>query len=87
MTTDTSALERLLSPLASSLDEPALRSLIGYRADASTQQRVDELAEKCNAGKLSSSEEEEYQTLVDASRVIAVLKAEAKKVLSSQSGV
>ena len=81
---DTTALERLLSPLASSFDEAALHSLIRYRADEQTQDRVDELAEKCNAGTLTASEKREYESLVDASRVIAILKAEAKKILGSQ---
>ncbi len=81
---DTTALRRVLSPLASSLDRAGLESLIRFRADQETQDRVDELAEKCNAGTLSLAEEREYDSYVETSRFIAILKAEAKRILDSQ---
>ena len=81
---DTTALERLLNPLASSFDRAGLESLVRFRADQATQDRVDELAEKCNAGTLSATEEREYESYVETSRFLAVLKAEAKRILGSQ---
>jgi hypothetical protein len=80
---DTTALERVLNPLASSLDRAGLESLVRFRADQQTQDRVDELAEKCNAGTLSAAEEREYDSYVETSRFIAVLKAEARRILDS----
>jgi len=77
----TEALHKLLGPLASSLDPAALQSLVDYHADVATQQRVDDLADRCNAGVLTPEEQSEYDALVDASRVLAVLKVEAKKRL------
>jgi len=61
---DTTAVERLLFPLASSFDETALQSLVRYRADQQAQDRIDELAEKCNDGTLNALEEREYDSLV-----------------------
>ena len=81
---DTTALRRVLSPLASSLDRAGLESLVRFRADQQTQDRVDELAEKCNDGTLSLAEEREYDSYVETSRFIAILKAEAKRILDSQ---
>jgi len=82
---DTTAVERLLSPLASSFDATALRSLVRYRADQQAQDRIDELAEKCNEGTLTPLEEREYDSLVQTATMVAILQAEAKKLLQSQS--
>lgn len=81
---DTTAVERLLTPLASTLNRAGLESLVRYRADHQTQSRIDELAEKCNAGTLTESEGREYDSLVETSRFLAILKAEAKRILDSQ---
>lgn len=81
---DTSALERVLTPLASSFDRAGLESLVRFQADQQTQDRVDELAEKSNAGTLSPSEEREYDSYVETSRFLAVLKAEARRIIDSE---
>lgn len=81
---DNAALARVLNPLASSLDRAGLESLVRFHTDQPTQDRVDQLAEKCNAGTLSSAEEREYDSLVETARFIAVLKAEARRILDSQ---
>jgi hypothetical protein len=82
---DTSAAERLLSPLAASFDEVALHSLVQYRADQQAQDRIDELAEKCNDGTLTAPEEREYESLVQTATLLAILQAEAKKILLTQN--
>ena len=82
---DTTAVERLLSPLASSFDEAALHNLVEYRADAQAQNRIDELAEKCNEGTLTASEEREYESLVQTATFLAILQAEARKILKTQN--
>ena len=81
---DTTAVERLLAPLASSFDEAALHSLVQYRADQRAQNRIDELAEKCNEGTLTASEDREYESLIQTATVLAILQAEAKKILQTQ---
>ena len=82
---DTTAAERLLSPLAASFDEAALQSLVQYRADRQAQDRIDELAEKCNEGALTLAEEREYESLVQTATLLAILQAEAKKILQTQN--
>jgi hypothetical protein len=82
---DSTAAERLLSPLAASLDEAALQSLVRYRADQRAQDRIDELAENCNDGTLTRAEEKEYESLVQTATLLAILQAEAKKILQNYS--
>jgi len=82
---DTSAIERLLAPLASSFDEVALHSLVQYRADQLAQDRIDELAEKCSDGTLTANEEREYESLIHAATLLAILQSEAKKILQTQN--
>jgi hypothetical protein len=81
---DTSATTQVFSQLASSLDRASLESLVGFHADERTQSRVDELAERCNAGTLSAAEARDYESYVEAARFIAILKAEARRILNSQ---
>jgi hypothetical protein len=82
---DTTAAERLLSPLAATLDEAALQSLVQYRADQQAQERIDELAEKCNDGTLTRAEEREYESLAQTATMLAILQAEARKLLQTQN--
>jgi hypothetical protein len=78
----TDILDRLLDPLGRSLSPEAARQLVGLRADPAAQQRMDELAERCNEGLLSADERSEYEAYVAASSLIAVLQAKAQAVLS-----
>ena len=75
-------LERLLDPVFSSLNVEAARKLIGLKADAKAQARVDELARKCNEGELTPEERVEYEGYVLAGDLIAVLQAKARLLLS-----
>jgi transcriptional regulator with XRE-family HTH domain len=43
--------------------------------------RVDELAEKCNEGQLTSEERNEYEAYVQASTLIGILQAKARRIL------
>lgn len=80
-------LDRLLDPVGHALGPDAARRLIGLRADAEVQQRIDELAERANDGELTDDERGEYEALVAASTVVGVLQAKARAVLASQTGV
>ncbi|TWT65935.1 hypothetical protein Pla123a_48460 [Posidoniimonas polymericola] len=79
---DTSVVAGALSPLVSSFDAAALQSLVAFRADDATQRRFDELAEKASDGTLSAAEQSAYHSMVGASTVVAVMQAEAEKLLS-----
>ena len=45
--------------------------------------RVEELAEKCNQGSLTSDERAEYESYVHVNNVMTMLKAKARKFLQS----
>ena len=71
-------LKRLLTPVSESLNDQAARKLVRIKADAETQSRVDALARKCNEGELTDQERAEYERLVAAGNIIAILQAEAR---------
>ena len=81
--TSTSALERLLHPLSRELTVDLARALINVQADAETQARYDELADKCSAGVLTPEEQAELESIVRANTLIGVLKAEARAFLAN----
>lgn len=78
-------LERLLEPVTQSLNVEAARKLIRLKADAGTQARVDELAQKCNEGELTPAERSEYERYVTAGTMIAILQAKARLLLGKNS--
>ena len=44
---------------------------------------MDELAEKCNEGLLSSEEREEYETGVRFANYLAIIQAKARRLLKA----
>lgn len=79
---DNNVVAGALSPLVSSFDQSALESLVRFQADKKTQQRFDELSEKASNGTLTPEEQRAYDSMVGASTVVAVLQAQAEKLLS-----
>ena len=75
-------LDRMLDPLGRSLTPEAARQLADLRADPAAQQRMDELADRCNEGTLTPDERAEYEAYVTAATLIAVLQSKARAVLS-----
>jgi hypothetical protein len=57
-------LDRLVEPVVRTFTPEVARALVRLRADPEAQARIDELAEKCNEGRLSPEEREEYETSV-----------------------
>jgi uncharacterized protein YnzC (UPF0291/DUF896 family) len=51
------------------------------QVDEQLQARVDALAEKCNEGQLTSEEKSEYESYVQASTLIGILQAKARRIL------
>ena len=74
-------LDDMLEPLSRSLGLETARALVSLRLSPRTEARVQELAEKCNEGQLTSDEEEEYAAYVEASTLIGILQAKARRVL------
>jgi hypothetical protein len=79
-------LDRIFDPIEDALTPESARRLVAWRADEATQQRLDELADKCNEGELSEAEREEYETYVRAIDFIAILQAKACLVLQRNGG-
>jgi hypothetical protein len=60
------------------------QQLVRLQADEAIQARVDELADKCNEGLLTSDEREEYDAYVTAFEYIALLQAKSRSLISHQ---
>ncbi len=77
-------LDRLLDPVRDVLTPEVARAIADLRADATTRERLDELAERHHEGRLSPDELAEYQALVNGVNLISVLQAKARSVLKSR---
>jgi hypothetical protein len=75
------ALDRLLDPVRDILTPEVAQRLADLRADAEAQARLDELAQKNASATISAEERAEYDAMVIAGNVIAVLQAKARSVL------
>ena len=76
-------LNRLLGPVSRSLSPVAARKLIELRADPVAQQRIDELADRCNEGSLTTDEQSEYEAYISAATLIGILQAKARAALDA----
>ncbi|MBI2808249.1 MAG: hypothetical protein HYX68_24955 [Planctomycetes bacterium] len=74
-------LDRLVEPVVRTLTPDVAKALVDLRADPVLQARMDELAEKCNEGKLTADEREEYETSIRFGNFIAILQAKARRLL------
>ena len=86
MTTSASLLERMVDPISRALTPQAAEEIVNLRADAETQRRIDELADKCNEGLLSNEEQAEYQDYIALFNVLTVLQTRARGILSARDG-
>jgi len=75
-------LVRLLAPVGECMTPEVAKKMADLRADPDIQARVDELADKCTEGELTAEERAEYESYVHATRVIGVLQAQARSILS-----
>jgi hypothetical protein len=80
---DSSALDALLDPLTGCLDTESARRVAEFRIAPSVQQRVAPLAIGANEGTLTADEQAEYEALVNAADLIAILKLKAQRRLAA----
>jgi hypothetical protein len=59
------------------------REIVEFPRNAELQQRIDQLAELANEGKLTAEERAEYEGYVHAKKLVAIFLAKARKLLSS----
>ena len=75
-------LDEMLEPVSRCFGLETARALTALRVGERTQARVEELAEKCNDGQLTPDERAEYEAYVQASTLIGILQAKARRVLA-----
>jgi len=85
MSTTTNILNRFLEPMAEVFTPELARKLAHLRADAESQARVDELADKANNGTLTAEEDREYKRYVEAADIIAIIQSKARRFLARHS--
>ena len=83
MAAPTSLLDRMLDAVGRALTPESARRLLDIRADGEAQRRIDDLAERSSEGSLTLEEQGEYEALVAAANLIAILQAKARAALTA----
>ncbi len=78
----TTLLGGLMEPLSRCLNPQSAREILSIQADADAHRRVEELAARCDEGKLTPEEQAEYQLFVEVGEFIALLQAKARIYLT-----
>jgi hypothetical protein len=76
------AFERVLAAVGQCLDRQSAEALLRLRADREMQGRIEELADKCTEGTLTSEELDEYEALIRVGNFVAILQAKARRLLA-----
>ena len=74
--------ERVLAAVGQCLDRQSAEALLRLRADREMQGRIEELADKCTEGRLTSEERDEYEALIRVGNFVAILQAKARRLLA-----
>jgi hypothetical protein len=82
-------MDRVLEPFLECFTSEVARNVANLRADAETQARVENLAQKANEGQLSPEERAVYDRFreegyIEANNLLAVLQAEARFRLANR---
>lgn len=86
MTSKSSVIDRLIEPVGRCLTPEVAQRIASLRADPELQSRVDELADKANAGTLTETERSEYEQYVSFSQFVTLLQIKARNILDSTPG-
>jgi hypothetical protein len=76
------AFERVLTAVGQCLDRQSAEALLRLRAETEMQGRIEELADKCTEGRLTSEERDEYEALIRVGNFVAILQAKARRLLA-----
>ncbi len=82
---DTEAFDRGTAPVLRLFSPEQARQIVLFQGDEPLRRRIDELAEKSSAGTLTPTERAEYEGYVRANKFVAILQAQARKLLASQA--
>lgn len=83
-TPELKTLDRLLDPIRDCFTTEVARRIVALRADETVQACLDELAEKNAEGTITPDERGEYEALISAGNLIAVLQAKARSALKAE---
>ena len=86
MPSESSVIERLIEPVGRCLTPEVAKRIAYLQADKELQSRVDELADKANAGTLTETERSEYEQYVSFSQFVTLLQIKARNILDSSPG-
>lgn len=75
---DPTIADSLLDAVGACLTPEVAERLVQLRADAKLQGRIDELADKANAGTLTVAEEAEYEQYIRLWQLMTLLQAKAR---------
>jgi hypothetical protein len=75
-------LDEILEPVTNAFSREVAQALVNIRAGEAAQARIADLADKCNEGQLTSTEQAEYESYVQAVDMISVLQAKARAWLA-----
>jgi hypothetical protein len=78
-------LDLLVEPVISVLTPEVAKAIVELRAGPELQERMDALAAKCNQGKLTPDESEEYETSIRFGNFIAIVQAKARNHLERRA--
>lgn len=79
-----SYLSAMLDQVAECFTPDVARRVLAIQLDVQTHARVEELAEKANEGLLSEQERSEYLAYIEASDLVAILQAKARRLLAHE---
>lgn len=77
-------LDRALSPLDSAFTPELVNRLLAVAPDPTTQDRIEALAEGANEGLLTPEERSEYESLIAAATMIALLHRRARAAVQAR---
>jgi hypothetical protein len=77
----TAGLAKILDPVAQCFTPEVAKRVAELRADPAVQARIEELADKCNEGTITSEEMAEYDAYIQAMDVVAVLQKKARTLI------
>ncbi|HVC93416.1 MAG TPA: hypothetical protein VND64_06975 [Pirellulales bacterium] len=78
-------IDELFEPVAACLTPDVARKLAALRASQVVQARLDDFAEKSTEGRLTPAERSDYESYLRGMNFIAVLQAQARRVLAQQT--
>lgn len=85
MRRSTPTIDRLIEPVVRTLTPAVAKAIVDLRADPELQARMDELAEKCNEGRLTADERDEYETTIRFGNFLAIIQAKARRMLKQRA--